>query len=330
MTQNMDEGTNYQSLSEATDVPTFLAAVTKTYQEIAATDPSARAHAMAEEIAAQRPALVGLQEASAVFTGSASPATAVTSDLLQSLLTDLTDLGLHYKAVVVSPRLNAEAPSTLGFDVRLTTRDVILARTDLPGFSVSDPQSHSFDAQVAIPTPIGAISLNRGWSSVDATYHGRTFLFVDTHLDTEIAPAVQLAQAKELVGRADPFHLPAFYVGDFNTSANDPASPTFATYKALLGAGLTDTWTAANPHNPGNTYGQAPDLVNTISQLDHRGDLILTAGNFHTISASLVGDEPTERIPSSLGYDIWPSDHAGVIATLDAAGLLGSASPWLL
>jgi len=31
MTQNMDEGTNYQSLSEATDVPTFLAAVTKTY-----------------------------------------------------------------------------------------------------------------------------------------------------------------------------------------------------------------------------------------------------------------------------------------------------------
>jgi endonuclease/exonuclease/phosphatase family metal-dependent hydrolase len=321
MTQNMDEGTDYQSLSEATDGPSFLAAVTQTYQEIVATDPAARAGAMAEEIASQQPALIGLQEASAVHNGPSSPAMTVTSDLLQSLLDDLASLSLHYEAVVVSPRLDAEAPSTLGFDVRLTTRDVILARTDLPGFSVSNPQSQTFDAQLAIPTPIGTISLNRGWSSVDADYYGRTFRFIDTHLDTEIAPAVQLAQAEELVGKADQSHLPAVYVGDFNTSANDPTDPTFLTYETLLNAGLTDAWTTANPDDPGNTCCQAPELMNVLSQLDHRGDLIMTAGNFSTINASLVGNEPTDRIPLSLGYAIWPSDHAGVVATLDAAGL---------
>src|SRR4051794_17420449 len=223
MTQNMDEGTDYQALATATNVPAFLAAVTQTYQDIAMTDPAARALAMAQAIAAQQPALIGLQEASAVRTGPSPPATTVTSDLLQSLLNDLGALGPHYQALVVSPRLDAEAPSTLGFDVRLTTRDAILVRTDLPGFSATNPQSHTFVAQLAVPTAVGTVSFNRGWSSVDATLDGQTFRFIDTHLDTGAFAPLQLAQVHELLTDANPSSLPAVYVGDFNTSANDPS-----------------------------------------------------------------------------------------------------------
>ena len=84
----------------------------------------------------QHPALVALQEASLVRTGGTPPATAVTSDLLGSLLGGLATLGAHYAPVVIGTELDAEAPSTLGFNVRLTTQDVILARTDLPFFRV--------------------------------------------------------------------------------------------------------------------------------------------------------------------------------------------------
>jgi hypothetical protein len=315
MTQNMDEGTDYQALAAATGVPAFLAAVTQTYQDIAATDPAVRAMAMAHEIAAQQPALIGLQEASTVRTGPSPPALTVSSDLLQSLLTDLGNLGLHYQAVAVSPRLDAEAPSTLGFDVRLTTRDAILARTDLPGFSVTNPQSQSFATQLAVPTPVGTISFDRGWSSVDATLDGQTFRFIDTHLDTGAAAPIQLAQVKELLAGADTSGLPAVYVGDFNTSANDPTDPTFATYQALSTSGLIDTWTAANPGNPGDTCCQAPDLMNPVSQLNQRGDLILASAGFTPISASLLGNDPADRTSSGL----WPSDHAGVVDALDVS-----------
>ena len=315
MTQNMDEGTDYQALLAAQNVPAFLAAVTQTFNGIAATDPSARALAMAREITARQPALVGLQEASIVRTGQVSPSTVVTSDLLQSLLTDLAGLGSHYQAVAVATRLDAEAPSTLGFDVRLTTQDVILARTDLTGFSVTNPQTHTFAAQLTVATPVGPISLHRGWSSVDATLAGQTFQFVDTHLDTGIAPPIQLAQATELASSIQQSGLPAVLVGDFNTSANDPGDPTFATYQTLRNAGLNDAWMAANPVDPGPTCCQAPDLMNPVSLLSARGDLILTTAGFNTLSASLVGNGLGDRTPAGL----WPSDHAGVVAALDTA-----------
>jgi hypothetical protein len=130
MTQNMDEGTDYSALLTAQSQPAFFAAVTQTYDQIAATQPAVRATAMAQEIASAQPDIVALQEASIVRTGS--PPTAVTSDLLSSLLTTLNSLGQHYAPVIIGTELDAAAPSTLGFNVRLTTQDVILARTDLP------------------------------------------------------------------------------------------------------------------------------------------------------------------------------------------------------
>ena len=130
ITQNMNEGTDFIELGAARTPAEFVAAVTTTYNNILATKPAERAAAMAREIASQRPDLVALQEASVLRTGSGGPATTVRSDLLQSLLDELAGLGQPYVAVAIVPELDAQAPSTLGFDVRLTTQDAILVRAD--------------------------------------------------------------------------------------------------------------------------------------------------------------------------------------------------------
>ena len=122
MTQNMDEGTDFVELSAATTPAQFIAAVTTTYNNILATNPAERAAAMAREIAKQRPHLVALQEASVLRTGTGGPATTVKSDLLQSLVDALAALGQHYAVIAIVPGLDAQAPSTLGFFVRLTTQ----------------------------------------------------------------------------------------------------------------------------------------------------------------------------------------------------------------
>jgi phospholipase/lecithinase/hemolysin/endonuclease/exonuclease/phosphatase family metal-dependent hydrolase len=311
MTQNMDEGTNYEALTTATDAPSFLAAVTQTYQEIAATTPSVRAAAMAQQIAAQQPTLVALQEASIVRTGTGLPATTVQSNLLQSLLSSLSQLGQHYAPAVVATELDATAPSTLGFNVRLTTQDVILARTDLPAsqFSIANAQAHPFATQLVVQTPLGGIPLTRGWAAVDATVDGRSFRFVSTHLDT-VAP-VQFAQAQELLAAAGATSLPVIYAGDFNVAANDPSDPTFATYQALMGAGLGDAWSTLHPGDPGFTCCQEQDLLNMDSMLTQRIDLALFTDPFGVTDIHRVGISPFDRTDTGL----WPSDHAGLVAT---------------
>src|SRR5215813_11210445 len=124
VTQNMDQGTTFAELTAAQTPAQFVAAVTLTYNNILATKPVERAAAIAREIARHRPHLVAVQEASVLRTGSSgTPAIAVKVDLLQSLLDALAALGHRYTAVAILPGFDAQAPSTLGFDVRVTGQD---------------------------------------------------------------------------------------------------------------------------------------------------------------------------------------------------------------
>jgi phospholipase/lecithinase/hemolysin/endonuclease/exonuclease/phosphatase family metal-dependent hydrolase len=329
MTQNMDEGTNYQALATATDTASFLAAVTQTYQEIAATTPDIRAGAIAREIAAQHPTLVALQEASIVRSGPlGGPATTVNSNLLSSLLTGLGSLGQHYAPVIVGTELDATAPSSRGLNVRLTTQDVILARTDLQAsqFSVGNAQAGHFSVQLPVPTPVGPVELTRGWVSADVTVDGRKFRLVTTHLDTgQFGPGIQFAQAQELLSVGGT--LPVIYAGDFNSAANDPRDPTFPTYQALIGSGLGDAWTTLHPGDPGLTCCEAQDLLNPNPTLTQRIDLALFSAGFRVLDADLVGVSPADKTATGL----WPSDHAGLVASFALApepasiGLFGAS-----
>src|SRR5207248_374113 len=155
-----------------------------------------RAAALAAEIDAVRPDLIGLQEAVLIRTqsppdGPATPATTVTLDYVQMLLDALAARGLAYEVVVQSIGLDAEAPSALGFDVRHTDREVILARSDLhtSELKLSNAQAGHFTRNCALPSALlGPIPIRRGWVAVDAKVRGKTFRFVSTHLDGDCLP----------------------------------------------------------------------------------------------------------------------------------------------
>src|SRR3989442_14094354 len=138
MTRNVYHGVDAEifAVATATSFPDLLAKVAAVYNGYLARKFHERAAALAAEIDAVRPDLIGLQEAVLIRTqappdGPATPATTVTLDYVQMLLDALAARGLAYEVVVQSIGLDAEAPSALGFDVRHTDREVILARRDL-------------------------------------------------------------------------------------------------------------------------------------------------------------------------------------------------------
>ncbi len=323
MTQNLYIGFDIEIYAaELTAEPlNVVALTTAAYDQVLATDFPSRAAAFALEVEATQPALIGLQEVSLFrsdpFDGFGAPhATTVEFDFLQLTLDALAERGLHYEAVATIENADAEFPRIAGFDaanepivedIRLTDRDVILARTDLPAeaFRVSNPQAANFASAASL---LG-VDLPRGWVSVDVHAGGLDFRLLSTHLDND--PALQLAQANELLGPGSPSDTPlrVAWIGDFNSRADGTGT---ATYGHLLSSGLADAWTMTHGDDPGYTWGHDADLLNTASTFTERIDLVLLGEGLAATRVENVGEELADRTPSGL----WPSDHAGVVATI--------------
>lgn len=315
MTQNMYIGSDLSALRSAITPAGLIAAVTQIYQNILASRPAERAAAVAQEIARERPDLVALQEAWILRSGTA-PATNVVSDQLEALLGELRRLGQHYETVAILPNTDAEAPTLLGFDARITDRTVIIARAGIlgPGLKLANMRVQDFLVNQVLNTPLGVpIITKRGWASVDATVFGHTFRLVATHLDVTPPFAIQRAQAAEALQTGVRTTLPTVFLGDFNADPrDDPANPTFPTYQLLISAGFSDAWKQRYPSLPGFTCCQAADLLNPISTLSVTIDHMLTRGSVSVQDIKLVGDRASDRTASGF----WPSDHAGLAATL--------------
>jgi endonuclease/exonuclease/phosphatase family metal-dependent hydrolase len=294
----------------------LIATVTATYLKVAASDPPLRMEGLAREIAASRPEVVGLEE---IYSVGQAPATAngpgsftVVYDYLQLLTNALAAHGLHYAVAATSTESDIIMPmldlQTGGLAYgRITDHEVILARTDLPPghLRVSHPQSGHYQNYLQVPA-IG-LSLYRGWCSVDVSSRGETFRYVCTHLEEETVPAIQMAQAQELLGSLD-HNTPVVLVGDLNADPLHRNGTT--TYDALIQAGFKDAWTALHPHNPvgGLTWGHDGDLADPTLPFVWRIDLVLYRGKaFQPEGLEILG----ARLRGSHA-PLWPSDHAAV------------------
>jgi hypothetical protein len=85
----------------------------------------------------------------------------------------------------------------------------------------------------------------------------------------------------------------------------------------LINSGFTDAWSVKHPGELGNTWGHQEDLRDTTTALTQRLDLVLfrdgpPEDGLCAVDADVIGDNLSDRTPSGL----WPSDHAGVVATL--------------
>jgi len=331
MTQNLYLGSSLGPALEAKTPEEFVEAVARIYVTVQYTNFPQRAEAIADEIQEKDPDLIGLQEVTKWTTGGSNPPPGY--DFLAILQSDLEARGLDYSVGAIAHNANiGPAPLALAEQgcvkpepagpkitctVQLEDRDVILVNDDTPGLTWSNPQSGHYTAQQVIESPVGPLSFDRGWASIDARLKGLSFRFVDTHLETEESPLVQEAQAAEfLAGPGKGGTIVA--TGDFN-SASDGSTTT--SYAQLTAPGkFRDAWDEEQL-GPGssccqesNTPPLAPGALNNpVSTLQTRIDLILSRGAARSSGdeAELVGDTPFQAAPP-----FWPSDHAGVTANL--------------
>ncbi|MFC7161654.1 endonuclease/exonuclease/phosphatase family protein [Aquipuribacter hungaricus] len=329
MTRNLYLGSSLAPALTATTPEGFVAAVARIYATVQYTDFPARAEALADEIEATSPDLVGLQEVTRWTTSGVNPPPGY--DFLPVLQEALEARGLDYSvAATVDNASIGPAPLALATQgcvqpgptitcaVRLQDRDVILVNDDTPGLTWSNPQSGRYRAQALLPSPVGPLSFDRGWVSIDARLDRKPFRFVNTHLETEAFPAVQQAQAAEFLagpGRRGT----VIATGDFNSAADGSSTTSYAQLTArgrfrdawderLLGAGLTCCQTSSTPP-------LAPGALNNpVSTLRTRIDLVLSRGAARAVpgEAVVVGDVPFQGVPP-----FWASDHAGVVAGFD-------------
>ena len=335
MTRNLYLGADLFAVVEG-DPRQLPLRVIQAWQHILMMNLPERAGSIADEIAATSPELIGLQEVplyridptgDAAFGGT-NPATVVALDYLTTLQSALAARGQCYNAVASNSLTDVELPAIVSasplrfIDIRYTDRDVILARCDVP---TSDAQSGVYTAKVVFTVGPTSIPAPRGWTSTLATVGGVTFRFANTHLETDGSPAIQVAQANELLGVLAAESNPVVLVCDCNSAADGSQT---ATYGLLTGSGgFADAWSEAHPRDPGYT-SSLPDGFFTDPLLRTRTDLVLARYGFNAspnagivggVHADVVGETSAERTASGL----WPSDHAGVVATLNMPKAIG-------
>jgi hypothetical protein len=342
MTQNLYVGGDILlPLSE----PDFEAAAARVVLQIIATNFPERAAALADEMLAQSPDLIGLQEVYVVRVclKIAPTICPLDHDYLELLLDNLNaDAPLYREASRVTNISLADLPATLpdGTEVlvSLIDRDVILARA---GVATRNAVGANFQARLPFPNgdenPLpDDFALIRGYTMVDATVAGRAYRFLNTHLEVTAAGSplepvfrtIQALQAFELVAQGGPLfgddHTQVV-VGDFNSNPFEgPYVPCVAPggfcptpYAVLSGARYIDTWLErGGAWELGDTCCQDTLLDNEESKLYERVDHTwVRAAPDHFggpvvrgVQAEVVGDEVADKTPSGL----WPSDHAGV------------------
>lgn len=312
MSRNLYLGADLLPVVSAPNIPTLMERAATVVHTVNATDFRTRAKALAKEIQRTGPWLIGLQEvslwrrgAAGVLDGPKTPAKTVVYDFLDLLLQRLAARNLHYTVVIKQSNFDAEVPTALGYDIRLTQRNVILARTDLPAskLKLSNARRGQYVVNSSFPTSFGTLTDTRGWVSVDASVAGHTFRFIDTHLDSYVS-AVREAQIAELLAGPADTGKRVVVVGDLNDT------PTSNVVKQVLAADLKDSWVAAGKGS-GYTCCQAEKLKNKNSVLDRRIDYVFAETGLQVRAAKLVGHQKSDRIGG-----LWPSDHAGVVSTL--------------
>jgi endonuclease/exonuclease/phosphatase family metal-dependent hydrolase len=328
MTYNANEGSDFLEVQAAGNGLQFLVAVGATITQVRATDSPARMQALAKQIIAAGPALVAVQEVDQWATGPldlstfSCGATTVEFDMLQELQDALIAQGAHYKVAVRAqqyafpPTPGLILPGTF-LCVEVVNYIEILARTDLDPskFQWANPQSAQYASTLIFPTPVGNLPLPRAWASVDATFHGKQFRFITTHLESVdttplIGFSIRELQGAELRNGPANTALPVVLAMDSNAPAIP--FPQDATYVDFALAGYADGWSEVFPGNPGFTCCQAELDNNLVSQLNQRIDLVLTHGPVEIQNIALFGAIQASKTADGL----WPSDHAGVAAQI--------------
>jgi hypothetical protein len=290
--------------------PTPLDAAAEVWRDILASDPPLRMAAIADELSAARPDLVALEEAYRFVVtpiGASSPVL-LDLDFLAALEAALAASGSPLRTVRTQQQTTLTVPfPDQGVQITMIDRDAILADEDVV---VRSTGGGSFDAAFATTLAnVIPVLQKRGWVEVAAKHQGVPFTFVATHLEVKEFGPLQSLQTLELLGRFGGTE-PTIVAGDMNSDPDDPAyllpgQPPAPTPYQLLSSRFRDAASAV-----GDTCCFAADL-RPPSALFERVDLVFVRGAIAPVSAYRVGTAPLDAFGTR-----WPSDHAGVVATV--------------
>ncbi len=283
-------------------------------ETVAKTAFPARAEAIADEIMRARPHAVGLQEVSEINI-DLPPFGMVNQDFLALLQDALARRGLNYTVAATSNNINVSLVSGL---VRLTDHDALLVDADRVTVSAASGQNFAVNLGPVAP----GISLIRGWVWARTTIGGRSYTFASAHTEANLAGApveqleqIRLAQVGEIVATLAGDER-VVLMGDLNDL---PGSPMY-NLLTISSSGFTDTWAALRPGVQGLTCCHAADLSDAVAEFNQRIDYIFTRGvaqNDGKLFGQVdrFGDVPADRLAGP-AYRVWPSDHAGLLASL--------------
>lgn len=316
MTYNMYPGTEFSGIFGSQTPGELVSEVAEAFTDVHAGNVPERIDEIADQIATGSPDLVGLQEVALWrygFPQDPAPATIVAFDFLQMLLDRLEARGKHYAPVAILTNLDAELTGvfspTSALDIRYTDRVVILARTDMRNSELSIESADARHFAVNLPVSVlgTTVTVFRGWTSADVKHRGKTYRFINAHVESFFEP-VQLAQVAELIQRASSADVPVILAGDFNSDAEAGGTA----YGMLTDAGFADVWNLMPPSDPGYTWALSDEIPNVITIPTQRLDLILTRGAIEHSSVDVLGEDLAADLTPS-GFR--PSDHAAVRAT---------------
>jgi len=313
LTWNMYVGTDVDAVLAALQTPDpsdDLAAIQAALTTLLQTDVSARAAAIADQVARYRPHVLGFEEVSEIHVDLGVPGVpTVDVDFLPILRKALADRGLHYDPVAVGPGLDVSLASGA---VRLSDHDVLFADADRVDVLASEDHAFTHNLGEALP----GVDLTRGWVQARVEVGGTAYTIVDTHPESDQGEVsldeLRAAQLSELAGVLAPARR-VILMGDLN------GRPGSAMYGVLEAAGFTDAWRALRPGADGFTCCHVPDLSDLPGELDHRIDYVFTRGLGRSgpdLQGRIdrLGDVPADRVQGP-SYEMWPSDHAGLVAS---------------
>lgn len=352
MTRNLYLGADIFKVVEAAqkDSTSVPYAVAEVYQTMLFTDFPARAEALADEIAAAKPQVIGLQEVSTYYIqtpgdflfGNPVKADTEVIDFYTVLDAALKARGMQYDAFTVTnadvelPMADPNAgPPLYLSDVRMVDHDVILVRKGHPAWEVF---AGTYATNVGLDLAGVNVEFTRGWVAVDVDIKGEIFRIVNTHLEISSSPesifrVVQSAQMQELLGRIDYLAWllgpePIIMVGDINSSPEHIPGyglhpvygwlPYEPPYMQATDTGYLDAWLLQKKYDEGYTSGFDEYVSDPTAELTERIDIIFLDPldlAIDKVKCDVVGDEVSDMTAGGL----WPSDHAGVVAKVKFA-----------
>lgn len=322
MTRNLYLGADTNPIGFATSPQEAIQATMKALAVVEATNFTARAQAIASEVAETQPDFIGMQEVTLyTFVDAATQSIILEDEFLPTLLGALHSQGVSYSlASEYVAQTIGPLPTDFTFTNAVIQRlsNVILVKDDADIAVLSEAQGRFSDQFLVETVANSTIDPNRGYQYIDVLMGGTIFRVANTHLEREQGPAVgfNVLQGQELSNiLQDGYDNPVVLIGDIiNSSPGEGTAFDLLTQQE----NFKDSWEEADDEEDlGLTCCHVADLASTTQDLFGRFDVIFLRHQgasddiLKVKSAVNVGDEQFQGF-----QPIFASDHVGVVATI--------------